>query len=179
MALINCPECGREVSDQAKACIHCGYPLEKAKEDCFALVLLDAGGDLDKTVEALRGVPGYESWEKATVTAADVLPAVLLRGLPYDECSALAKRFNSLPAAPIYSECTNQAQEYRGAARVRVIRDEDADDLSRLNEAPAAKPPAPAQSEAAPAQTEGMGFGGTVLAVILGVIAALVILSFL
>ena len=27
MALINCPECGREVSDKAPTCIHCGYPL--------------------------------------------------------------------------------------------------------------------------------------------------------
>ncbi len=28
MALIACPECGREVSDKAKACPHCGYVLE-------------------------------------------------------------------------------------------------------------------------------------------------------
>ena len=28
MALIKCPECGKEISDKAKACIHCGYPLE-------------------------------------------------------------------------------------------------------------------------------------------------------
>ena len=27
MALINCPECGKEVSDKASACIHCGCPL--------------------------------------------------------------------------------------------------------------------------------------------------------
>ncbi|WP_130849411.1 zinc-ribbon domain-containing protein [Intestinimonas timonensis] len=27
MALTHCPECGREVSDLAAACIHCGYPL--------------------------------------------------------------------------------------------------------------------------------------------------------
>lgn len=30
MALIKCPECGREVSDRATACIHCGYPLQEA-----------------------------------------------------------------------------------------------------------------------------------------------------
>lgn len=28
MALINCPECGKEVSDKASACIHCGCPLK-------------------------------------------------------------------------------------------------------------------------------------------------------
>lgn len=27
MALIICPECGREISDQSSTCIHCGYPL--------------------------------------------------------------------------------------------------------------------------------------------------------
>lgn len=29
MALINCPECGREVSDQAEACPRCAYPIGK------------------------------------------------------------------------------------------------------------------------------------------------------
>ena len=28
MALINCPECGRQISDQAKNCPDCGYPIK-------------------------------------------------------------------------------------------------------------------------------------------------------
>ena len=32
MALIKCPECGRDISDKAKACIHCGYPIPRAQE---------------------------------------------------------------------------------------------------------------------------------------------------
>ena len=27
MAIIKCPECGKEVSDKATNCIHCGFPL--------------------------------------------------------------------------------------------------------------------------------------------------------
>ena len=27
MALIKCPECGKEISDKAQSCIHCGCPL--------------------------------------------------------------------------------------------------------------------------------------------------------
>ncbi len=27
MALVVCPECGKEISDKSEACIHCGYPL--------------------------------------------------------------------------------------------------------------------------------------------------------
>lgn len=29
MALIKCPECGKEVSDKATNCINCGYPLNE------------------------------------------------------------------------------------------------------------------------------------------------------
>ncbi len=29
MALINCPECGKEISDTAKNCINCGYVLKE------------------------------------------------------------------------------------------------------------------------------------------------------
>ena len=29
MALINCPECGNEVSDKAEKCAKCAYPLNK------------------------------------------------------------------------------------------------------------------------------------------------------
>lgn len=31
MALIVCPECGKEISDKCEACIHCGYPLINTK----------------------------------------------------------------------------------------------------------------------------------------------------
>ncbi len=30
MALISCPECGKEVSTEASSCPHCGYPLSKS-----------------------------------------------------------------------------------------------------------------------------------------------------
>lgn len=31
MSLINCPECGKEISDKSEKCIHCGYPLINTK----------------------------------------------------------------------------------------------------------------------------------------------------
>src|ERR1043165_9464768 len=30
MSMINCPECGNDVSDQAASCPRCGYPLRRA-----------------------------------------------------------------------------------------------------------------------------------------------------
>lgn len=32
MALINCKECGKEISDTSKVCVHCGAKTEKAKK---------------------------------------------------------------------------------------------------------------------------------------------------
>lgn len=29
MSIIKCPECGKDISDKANFCIHCGYPLRK------------------------------------------------------------------------------------------------------------------------------------------------------
>ena len=31
MALIKCPECGREISSMAESCPHCGYPIHKSQ----------------------------------------------------------------------------------------------------------------------------------------------------
>ena len=42
MALINCPECLKEVSDNAKMCPHCGFPLKK-KGKGFAIASLVLG----------------------------------------------------------------------------------------------------------------------------------------
>ena len=35
MALIECPECGREISDKVKACPHCGYPMENNDNNIY------------------------------------------------------------------------------------------------------------------------------------------------
>lgn len=33
MSLIKCPECGREVSDKARACPHCGFAVSEAVQE--------------------------------------------------------------------------------------------------------------------------------------------------
>lgn len=37
MALIKCPECGKEVSDKAKICVQCGYKLRQ-EQSVFGIV---------------------------------------------------------------------------------------------------------------------------------------------
>ena len=50
MALINCPECGKEISDKAKNCIHCGYPLDSADSESLPNVIENADENSDNTV---------------------------------------------------------------------------------------------------------------------------------
>ena len=38
MSLIKCPECGKEISNKAPQCIHCGFPINNKinqKEICY------------------------------------------------------------------------------------------------------------------------------------------------
>lgn len=58
MALINCPECNKEVSDKATNCIHCGYPLQTSHmckvngvEHDLSFLLDGDCGMLDKTLK--------------------------------------------------------------------------------------------------------------------------------
>lgn len=46
MALINCPECDKKISDQAEKCPNCAFPIKKttqvvleSKEGCFLRTL--------------------------------------------------------------------------------------------------------------------------------------------
>ena len=57
MALVSCPECGKEISDAARSCPHCGYtmreaaanqvkrtPLTEKKPSCASGIFLCTGG---------------------------------------------------------------------------------------------------------------------------------------
>ena len=75
MALIKCPECGREISDKAVACIHCGYPIatQKLSKENTTLSPKDVIGtpNLDDAFDSLQklyqmgfiGMPTYNVWE--------------------------------------------------------------------------------------------------------------------
>lgn len=61
MALIKCPECGKEVSDKAKACGNCGCPVEDSLPS----------GDVKIKISSLPAVPLFSAKQKASITSAD------------------------------------------------------------------------------------------------------------
>jgi len=40
MALIKCPDCGKEISDKAASCIHCGCPIHSAKDSSIKQIVV-------------------------------------------------------------------------------------------------------------------------------------------
>jgi hypothetical protein len=67
MALINCPECNGQVSDQAAMCPHCGYPIRggygyeyRSERQLFGLPLVHivSGNRIDPVTGKLRVAKG-------------------------------------------------------------------------------------------------------------------------
>lgn len=82
MALTHCPECGREVSDLAAACIHCGYPLRAASLPArYAIILDDLGSDPGKTASILHDRLTLTQEEAQALTMET--PAVAVQGLTF------------------------------------------------------------------------------------------------
>lgn len=66
MALIKCPECGKDVSNKAPACIHCGYPL---------------GSQVSTAISKKVVIPGFKEPADNKVRVIAFLRKELNRGL--------------------------------------------------------------------------------------------------
>jgi DNA-directed RNA polymerase subunit RPC12/RpoP len=82
MALIKCPECGREVSDQATACPQCGYPIRKIEVD--KRVLQEESTSETNSVPVADGSPFLGGWQtNAGMTVFGVIVCLILSRLFY------------------------------------------------------------------------------------------------
>ena len=61
MAMINCPECGNQVSDKAKACIHCGCPIED----------ISPNGMVKIKASCLKAPTGFNGNQKVTIISGN------------------------------------------------------------------------------------------------------------
>ena len=82
--LIKCPECGKEISDKSKCCIHCGFPLNeisnnKNKNGLFNLALTSFGNDKIKTIKIIRETTGFGLAEAKDVV--DNVPCIFFKGV--------------------------------------------------------------------------------------------------
>lgn len=65
MALIECPECKKEISDKATSCPNCGYPISQQNTlKSYTVILNDCGLDKVKVIKRIR-----------EINSMDLLPA--------------------------------------------------------------------------------------------------------
>ncbi len=63
MALITCPECGKQISDRASTCIHCGCPFEKDTNVSKKIVRYGKPERSSKTEQLFKSVFPNAGWE--------------------------------------------------------------------------------------------------------------------
>lgn len=98
MALIKCPECGKRISDQAEACIFCGYPikakisgeiqLQENKKEPLAIEskaeLAVIGGDSpDGGITVEKSAPKKRTKRSLLFTAGGFALFIILAGLSF------------------------------------------------------------------------------------------------
>lgn len=85
MALINCPECGKEISDKANTCPNCGCPLEINKYSLYIVncgtkvsmwnglsLVLNLDFDYEDMDNILNNLP-YKIYQCSTIEEANLL----------------------------------------------------------------------------------------------------------
>ena len=108
MALIACPECGGKVSDKAKACVHCGYPLEVLgieSTNVFKIILTRlpykgnskwrSSSEYNEAVSAVRaGLESLTELKFAEISEIiDGYPSLLVDGLSEKNADILIQQF--------------------------------------------------------------------------------------
>ena len=100
MSLIKCPECGREVSDVANTCIHCGFPLKNESilsdalvENTLKKVVLQRNpSNKLVAIKVVRQVTGLgPAQAKALVESSN---PVVVNNIDSDRANDIANMFN-------------------------------------------------------------------------------------
>lgn len=97
--LIKCPECKLDVSDQAKQCIHCGFPLldvVHSSNDLCAIYLENIDRKVIDKNTALSVISSAINQDKTLVSfLIDKPMPLLLSNIRYDEALKLQKTLQS------------------------------------------------------------------------------------
>ena len=74
MAMIKCPECGKEVSDKAAVCPNCAYPIQALKPDGVCQIKMTAlqRGAFGGKQKAFMWANGKLVWEGLVGQIAEV-----------------------------------------------------------------------------------------------------------
>ena len=101
MALIKCPECGKEISDKAPVCIHCGYPLNTVNiqqniPSNYNITLETPGPNRVKLRMLLRSL--FNLSLRDAQNMIDSAPCVIKENISLSEAQQIQKDFTEIMA---------------------------------------------------------------------------------
>ena len=96
MALIVCAECGKEVSDRAASCPHCGCPLKEDENIKYDVVLVYSGNNKIATIKCIKDITNYDLKESKEL--ADNLPSVVVKGVTKNVAELYKDKFSEAGA---------------------------------------------------------------------------------
>ncbi|MDE6148644.1 MAG: ribosomal protein L7/L12 [Ruminococcus sp.] len=103
MSLINCPECNKQISNKAKSCPHCGFPVEEHTHFeihnstiCYDIFIVSIRGNenLLKTISYLRQIHGLSLAEAKKIT--DNLPQTVFRNVSLNNAEKIKASLSEL-----------------------------------------------------------------------------------
>ncbi len=102
MALIRCPECGKDVSDKAPVCIHCGYPLQQpafSGLDISKKVVIPSYKETTPTkipcIKIVREITGMGLAEAKEFVEQPIPYIVVKDGLSDNQANLIVQKFQS------------------------------------------------------------------------------------
>lgn len=115
MALIKCPECGKEISSKSKHCIHCGFPLEELEKESssldskecdiytappitekYVVIMTDTGINKTRIIEELEDTCNYSSVQ--AIKIINSLPQSIIETVSYDTAKQVKDIFSEIGA---------------------------------------------------------------------------------
>jgi len=112
MALIKCPECGKEISDIAPACIHCGYPTQKQTESSttkyYSVILRDCGLNKLAVIKYIRELTNLSLSEGKDL--AEKTPSVLVQNVTLNEANKVKAELDKLSAFSVIEEYSEKQE---------------------------------------------------------------------
>ena len=112
MALIKCPECGKEVSDTCDVCIHCGYRLKPVNPDAVTYTVVDDDDVYLSNVNS-EGTEVRSGYDVMLVDYRDAYTVTASRLQKTLDCSLTDAKnlLNSLPAY-LYTDIDEETAVY-------------------------------------------------------------------
>lgn len=125
MALIKCPECGKEISDRAESCPHCGYPianLGKTKEAVneYAVILEDCKASKVKCIKIVREVTG--GGLKEAKEAVEKVPYLVMDKISLQAATAIKNAFEDEGAVASVVSSSEKSVKIATARDTKQVR---------------------------------------------------------